>query len=370
METIRFLNQFGLDALGERFAVRARRHARHPNLLSLKYNQVFSPMHERVVQECRGLILDEADGWRVVCRSYDKFFNLGEPNAPQLDWPTARVFEKLDGSLMTLYRYGGEWHVASSGMPDAAGRVNDSGETFASLFRRTWDALGYRWPGDSSEADHLWLMFELMTPENRIICQSDRPRVVLHGVRDARTMRELDPEPLAAAFGWECVRSLPLMCAADCLEAAKALDVRTGEGFVVRDGAFTRVKIKSPRYVELTHLKTCMTGRRMLEIVRANESDEFLAYFPEFRAPYEAVKRAYDALCADIEANYARLRHLPDQRSFAAEATRCRFSSPLFAMRSGKAGSAREFLAGATLQSVERALNVDLNQLVTPADEE
>ena len=54
----------------------------------------------------------------------------------------------------------------------------------------------------------------------------------------------------------------------DCLAAAAALNPLRGEGFVVRDAQFHRVKIKCPQYVALTHLKTAMNGRRLLEIIR------------------------------------------------------------------------------------------------------
>jgi hypothetical protein len=97
MQTVRFLQEFGLDALAERFAIRARRHGAFPHLVQLKYSQVFSPMSEPIVRECRGLIVDESDGWRVVCRAYDKFFNLGEPNAHPIDWTTAKVTTSSTG---------------------------------------------------------------------------------------------------------------------------------------------------------------------------------------------------------------------------------------------------------------------------------
>ena len=345
-----------------RFAIRAKRHGAYPYLVQLKYSQISSPMHEPVVRQCRGLVVDESDGWRVVCRAYDKFFNAGEPNAATLDWRTARVYEKLDGSLMTLYRYRGGWHVASSGLPDAAGVAHESGVNFADLFWRTWATLGYRLPAD--DAGGRCFMFELLTPQNRVIVSHERPRIVLHGVRDLGTMREREPESLAAEHGWECVAAYPLGCLDDCVEAAKTLSPMRGEGYVVRDAAFNRVKVKSPQYVTLAHLKDAMTGRRLLEIVRANESDEFLSYFPEFRPAYEAVRRKYDALCDGLEAEFLRLRPIPDQKSFAAEATKARCSSPLFALRAGKAASVREFFAGATIQSLERASGIDLSALV------
>lgn len=116
-----------IDDLLREHGIKSRRHSKHENLVLLKYNQVESDFRKPIVRECRGLVLDEADDWRVVCRAFDKFFNYGEPGAAEIDWGTARVQEKLDGSLTTLYSYAGRWHVATSGSPDAAGDVHGSG---------------------------------------------------------------------------------------------------------------------------------------------------------------------------------------------------------------------------------------------------
>ena len=62
MLTQDFLRSGGtLKDLEARFAIKANRSSVHPSLVLLKYNQIDSPMGERLVQECRGLILDEAD---------------------------------------------------------------------------------------------------------------------------------------------------------------------------------------------------------------------------------------------------------------------------------------------------------------------
>jgi hypothetical protein len=128
--------------------------------------------------------------------------------------------------------------------------------------------------------------------------------------------------------------------------------------------------VKSPQYVALAHLKDAMTRRRPLETIRANESDEFLSYFPEFRPAYEAVRREYDLLCDALESEFLPLRDVPDQKAFAAEAAKTQCSSPLFAMRAGKARSVREFFAGATIQALERAMGIDLAGLIAPQAEE
>jgi hypothetical protein len=136
--TVEYLRGGGtLAELESRYGVTAKRHSEFPNLVMLKYNQLIAPMHEPITQECRGLILDEADDWRVVSFPYRKFFNHGEPNAAPIDWGTARVYEKLDGSLMTLYPYRGQWRVASSGTPDAGGPAHDGGINFSRLFWNT-----------------------------------------------------------------------------------------------------------------------------------------------------------------------------------------------------------------------------------------
>jgi hypothetical protein len=114
------LRSHGLDGLTEIF-IKARRHPLFPHLICFKYDQRRSPMAEPAVQDARGLILDESDDWAVVSMSFRKFFNLGEPLAADLDWSSARVEEKLDGSLLVLYPYAGTWQVQTSGTPDAGG---------------------------------------------------------------------------------------------------------------------------------------------------------------------------------------------------------------------------------------------------------
>lgn len=352
--TIQFLKDGGtLAQLEERYGIGAKRHGEFPNLVMLKYNQIDSPMSEPLVQECRGLILDEADGWRVISFPFRKFFNAHEGNAATIDWPTAKVYEKLDGSLMTLYWYRDAWRVASSGMPDASGPVNDSSMTFADLFWATWSGMDLVLP----RRTRCCFMFELMTPHNRVIVPHVERKLSLIGARSLGDgLHELDCALPAAENGWPCVSSFPLTCLDDCISAAKELRAMECEGFVVCDDEYRRIKIKSPQYVALAHMKDQFSARRMLEVVRANESEEFLGYFPEMRPIYQDVKDRFGKLCDEVESDYARLRNILNQKDFAIEAVKTRCSSALFAIRAGKAKTAREFFATATLQSVERAI--------------
>lgn len=91
------------DDLQSLYRLWVSRHAGHPNLVGLCYNLVASPLAEPLVKECRGIVLDEANDWNAVARGFDKFFNLGDPLADDVDWASARVFEKLDGTFVMAY---------------------------------------------------------------------------------------------------------------------------------------------------------------------------------------------------------------------------------------------------------------------------
>ncbi len=364
LHTTAFLRGHGLDELARRFAVRGVRHPAYPSLVLLKYNQIDSPMAEPVVQECRGLIVDEAADWRPVSFPYTKFFNYAEPLAAPIDWSTARVYEKLDGSLVTLYRHADRWHVASRNVPDAGGAAGASGLTMADLFWRTFRGLGYALPPD--DADRCY-MLELLTPQNRVVVQHAAPRLVLHGVRQMSDLAELPPAS-AASLGWEVVGTHPLGTLDEILSAAAEIDPLAAEGYVVCDAAFHRVKVKAPRYVALAHLKDSLSPRRMLDVVRTNESAEFLSYFPELRPTYDVVKAKVDRLCDETDADYARLAGITDPRAFAAEALKTRWSSAVFAMRSGKAATARTFAATCSQPAIERALGDTWDTLAVAAE--
>lgn len=246
LAAINAIREMGLDAFCETYAI-SRVEA--DGLISLKYNQIDSPMHEECVADCRGLVVKASDPTQVVAMAYRKFWNLGEKHAAPIDWASARVMEKLDGSLITMYWHEGRWCVASSGHPTAGGNYNGtSEETFRSMFWQTWAQLGYVVPNEDTG---LWYAFELCRPDNRIVVKYERPRIVLHGVRRSADFSECQlwaVKAIAERMGWECVETWPLDgYGADMVATAAAgTDPLALEGFVVVDAAFNRVKVKNP----------------------------------------------------------------------------------------------------------------------------
>ncbi len=358
-----FLRNGGsLQDLTDKYALTVRRHPAHNNLVLLKYDQIESPMGDPLVRECRGLILDEADDWRVICRPFDKFFNYGEGHASVVDWNTACVQEKLDGSLCTLYWYNGAWNVSTSGSPDAGGNVGDFPDlTFSKLFWKTFNDMGLKVP-PFTDVD-INYMFELMTQFNRIVVVHKEPALKLIGVRDRFSGEELSVySPRAAAREYPAVRSFALNTVDAITASFASINPLSQEGYVVVDKFFNRNKIKHPGYVAIHHLKDGFGMRRILEIVRTGEVPEFLTYFPEWTKQFEGVGGVLKALKLELETAYLQIEDFPDQKAFALEAVKTRCSGCLFSLRAKKVKTVDEYLAKMNIKNLMELLKLkDIN---------
>jgi hypothetical protein len=286
---------------------------------------------------------------------YTRFFNYEEECAAEIDWDTAKVFEKADGSLITLYHYDGKWQIATSGMPDANGPVNNIIDiSFAELFMKIWEELGYKLPDDP----YLCFMFELMTPYNKVIVQHKESKILLHGCRDVRTLREYNPIVIANQYGWECVPHYSLSNWDEIVEATKALDPIESEGFVVCNENWNRVKVKSPQYVALSHMKEGFSVRRMLQLIQANEGSEFLSYFPEYEKLYHEVRYKYTYLLGECTGYYNAIKHIDDRKEFALLAKDQKFSAVLFGCKFGKVESPKAGIETMDVKYLERILDI------------
>jgi len=347
-----------LAALAETYAIKSVRHKTYPNLILFKYSQIASDMSLPIVQESRGVVLDENENWRVACRAFDKFFNYGEPNAAEIDWATAVVQEKVDGSLCTVYEYAGEWHVATTGSPDASGPVDSSETTFAALFWETLGLyLGEDWDTPPWESPDWCHLFELTTPQNRVVVNHLTASLTLLGVRD-RSGQWVKTSETVMAQVVPVVREYPLQSFTDIQATFDRMDPLQQEGYVVADALGNRVKVKHPGYVALHHMKDGMTVKSILEVIQRGEVPEVTVHFPELAETFNQVKSQYDALALAIDAAYLPIKHIETQKDFAAQALPFPYSAALFDLRKGKAADGKDFLAKATLPSLMRLLDL------------
>lgn len=363
-----FLRHGGtLKQLTEKYGIKVKEAGR---LALLKYDQVASPMGDRLVQQCRGLILEKGT-WDIVSWPFDKFFNYGEGHAAAIDWLTARVQEKLDGSLMQMYFYDGAWRVGSSGTPDASGQCYDNGFTFADLFWKTFEAKGWYLPSEWRQ--DVTFLFELMSPYNRIVVRHPKPDLKLIGARNRVTGLEYRLKQGTDDLGWEAVREFSLQSMKDIEATFEYLNPLQQEGYVVVDAGFNRVKVKHPGYVAIHHMRGEGAGpKRILEVIRAGESSELLTHFPEWKPDFDRIQAAFDGLLSELERDYGTAAAKTDaalpqgvvvqpswsRKEFASHAVKSRVSGALFSFRDGKVASIRESLAKMNLKHLMTILGV------------
>ena len=277
------------------------------------------------VQEARGIIIDTRK-CEVVCWPFRKFGNFGESYADSIDWSTARVQEKVDGSIITLWfnKEVDRWQWSTYGMIDASNATTLSGtHSFGELIQ---SAINYNEiQFDSLDKNNTYI-FELVSPEQPIIIQYDLTMLYHTGTRS-----NLTGEEFIVDIGMKMPASYALHSLEDCINAAKALntdkqDIKY-EGFVVVDKDWHRVKIKSPDYLYAHKLSENhnYTMKRILPLVLGDQevledlmrvSPDSILYVRYYQYQYELLKR--NARISMIKARALYEEFSNDRRAVAA----------------------------------------------------
>lgn len=247
------------------------------NLVLLKYNQLDADWTQPTIRECRGIILDSDNNWNVVAYPYKKFFNHGEIYADTINWENTYVFDKCDGSLLTLFYYNNDWILSTTGTIYADSLSNDGNITFAELF---WKSVNIMYGSKQHFISLLNTvynyMFELMTPFNIVVTQHLDYKILLHGVRNIKTLKEIHIHNFPNIFQ---VKTHDLKNINDIKNTFNDMTWQD-EGYVICDNNFNRIKIKNPSYVSAHYIRSGMSPYHVMSVIKTNELSEFLIYFP------------------------------------------------------------------------------------------
>ena len=202
-----------------------------------------------IVQEARGIIIN-LDTLDVVCHPFRKFGNYNESYVDNIDWASARVQEKVDGSIVKLYWFNNEWVWATNGVIDARNAdVQGFNKTFYDIIV---SAKNYKdIPFEALVHDYTYI-FELVSPYNRIVVEYPEIKLYHTGTRSNITGNEYNLN-----IGVQKPKEYPISTFEDAIKAAAALNNSAShvdaEGFVVVDKDWHRIKIKSPEYLAAHH---------------------------------------------------------------------------------------------------------------------
>lgn len=282
------------------------------------YSLINSDFHNNIVREARGIIFKK-DCWEYpVCWAFNKFGNYGESYVPEIDWSSAFVTEKIDGTLIKVW-YDISWHISTSSSIDAYdARMGDyKVADFGTYFTRTVRTYYKSFKSFTGKLNKdLTYMFELVGPYNRIVIPCNVPMIYFLGARNKFNGDEFYPTTnTRKGLGVDRFR-YPESFAIDTLK--KCLDVTqklpwNREGFVVVDDRGNRIKVKSPAYI-LAHYKrnnNVITKKHLIRIILMNEVEEFLCYASDYKEELLKIKDLMDLYHTTGNKLVAQVRNLP-----------------------------------------------------------
>ena len=314
------------------------------------YSQIDSDFYNPIVKECRGIILDERT-FTTVCVPFFKFGNYGEGYVDTIDWSSARVQEKVDGSLIKVWYHNNAWHVSTNGTIDAKdATVSEISpySTYYDLFMAA--AKSSNLDINSLDRNYTW-MFELISPYNRVVVPYAETEVRHIGTRNIHTLEECDID-----IGVTKPKAYGFTSLDEYISMASELPF-SEEGYVVVDKYWHRNKVKSPAYVAAHHLKNngVVTYERIVGLVRENEQGEFLVYYPEFKEGFTKVQSAIDNFISQLESDkkYASENvDLSNRKIFAMYATKTICPAFLFGWLDKKCDDTKEWLWNQTNEKI------------------
>lgn len=244
---------------------------RREGILALFKYGVKADFSDDIVKQCRGHIIN-LDNMEYVCRPFLKFFNYYEAEAADIDWKTAQIQEKIDGSIVKLWFYDGVWRWSSNSVIYAQDCYLHNGEFSMSWLIR--DAENYKdIPFDNLDKGCTYI-FELVSPYNRIVI--NYPKTYLY---HTGTINNSTGQEYIVDIGIEHPKTYKIANRSleSVLQKAKEFDTLR-EGFVVCDGSFNRIKIKTEEYLRLHYSMTNkLSEKQALETLQANDEEALYA---------------------------------------------------------------------------------------------
>lgn len=246
-----------------------------PDLILFKYG-IEADFADAVVKNCRGIILYR-DDFSIACYPFDKFGNYNESYADDIDWTTARVQEKLDGSLIKVWfnKLTNKWVVSTNGCIYAEKAPQPNTENYLNLFNQSKSKVDF----EKLNQD-LTYMFELVSPDNKLVLDYAYTDLWHIGTRNNITCEEVNID-----IGIQKPVEYDVSTLEDTITFVNKICTpqERHEGCVVVDKNWRRVKVKNAFYIQMHYMKTKVEGniKTVLEFMDSGDVDEFIAYAPE-----------------------------------------------------------------------------------------
>lgn len=247
------------------------------HLALFKYDSscVFANQWSKVAQKARGIILDTQTG-EIVCRPFDKFFNIDEVDTTKRQVIKEKFIkfgfeatDKVDGSAICLWNYGNEW------------RTSTLGAFYSDQAIYALKMLYEKYPQFIELNPDYTYVFELVAAWDTKVVAYDKESLVLLAVfKNAWDEQELDSKTVdIIADTCRFERPTVIQLEPEDLIGGEKIP-ENAEGYVIRFGDGLRVKIKSLLYIRLHRLLSGFSPKRVIEAMQAGNYKDLLSEAP------------------------------------------------------------------------------------------
>lgn len=340
-----FFKNNSLDELSKQFGIKVKIYEK---FIGLNYDQIESPKTHQITMECRSLKLIKGT-WEVASRAFDRFFNYGEcPDQYEgFDFSKAIITEKVDGSIVPIWYniIDNRWEISSKSAIFGESFINNTEKTFRQGVLDILKMDEYKFQQFFNEhANKLYTyIFEYIGPDNFIVTPYKENQLVMIGIRDIfsnnkkyRPLEEMKNFVEKLSGNVRLFKIYNLNSFDDIMQSMKDFK-NMEEGYVVWDMKNDlRVKVKSPQYVALHHIRgknLNTTKEGLINVVINGEIDEVIVYFPHLKDKLQNIKTLFDDIIVHISSTYESLKIIESQKEYAKEALKYKFSALLFSAR-------------------------------------
>lgn len=249
-----------------------------PNIFLLKYDKDKTDLTDNLNKKLRGIIL-EKDTNNIICYSLDKFedkTNLLEDNIT--DWT---IEEAIDGTQIRLYYYNSEWISTTARRITSQKSKWNYVKSFYELFKDVEESIDY----NILNKDYTYT-FILKHIENRIVSNINKNELIHIHTRNNKTLEEIDID-----INITKPKTYDFFSYDDFKRDLELLDFET-KGYVVKMNN-KRYMFHTKDYERVKELKGnhLNINYNYLNLIKNNNLELFLQYFPEYRIKFNNVHK-------------------------------------------------------------------------------
>lgn len=276
MKLYEWVNIKDFEALVVEKYISVRPHPRFPELKIANYTpaaQGLSTLEwNDTLSKSRGLVYSSHD-WEIQAIPFSKFWSWDDPRSGALPEGIPVIYDKLDGSYLQIFDYGGNWIVSTRG----------SFESDQAKWADKWIKEHLTIPTDLATRNYNFI-FEVIIPEDRKVVEYDFSGLVFLGSTNKVTGREYPPEVNTYTFQFLKDVPRPVIFNYESLEKLATQNEDNREGYVATwflpNGSVKRAKIKFERYKLLHRMYFQTTTTVIWELLRSAQYPEYVKNLP------------------------------------------------------------------------------------------